>query len=459
MGGEQAAMSPANRVVGFLPRAVVWLVRTIWRHAWWFVVLAAMVAFALEHYVALIYILASSFAVTVVVKGVTWCIERRTGTREAAALSFHFTPWGIVFIALSFLFIIGAIQTGISLLYGVAGLMAAVMMGSMVLGGFYLSRIEGEWQVPEHLYAGQPFTAKVTVRNRKRVFAAYGLVCEDVVRCRGEDITRETPILYVPPRAQVGIEYEVVVPHRGPHPLAPLVLRSRFPLGVLECAVEVARPCEMLVLPRLGEIKGSYVFQRRSLDQNVLRHSMPQDRQIEFFGLREYRLGDSLRSVHWRTSARRGQLYVREFERQEGKNVLILLDTYLPPGRGPAIERRRENLETAVSFCASLAALLLRNSSFYAFTAFTPEFQTIPYDVGQGHFFHVVETLARVRPNTGHSLPDLLDRVEPVLLRGGLVVAVSLGDLPGLRAHERMGPQCTLINVDSPDFSQGFVFH
>jgi uncharacterized protein (DUF58 family) len=433
------------------------LFEVLWRYSWWIAVVAGSAAFALEQYAVLVFIIAFWFAVTGTVKFARWIALRRRGSRPAQPLRYHFTGWGVFFIALSFLVIAGALNTGISLLYAVAGLMAAFLMGSMVLAGAYLGKLEIDWQVPEHVFSGQPFKVKLTVRNRKRFFASYGLLIEDGVRCRSQTITESGKILYIPPRSQVSVEYDMTLPRRGVHAVQPLVLSSSFPLGVLEGVLELPRKREVVALPRLGDIKGHYVFQRRSLEENVLRHSIPQDRQIEFFGLREYRSGDSLRHIHWRTSARKQQLFVREFERQEGKNILMLLDTHIPRADRNLRVRRELNLELAVSFCASLADLLLRSSSFYAFAAFTPELRTIHFDVGRGHFFHVLDALARVEPTRDKSLLDLSAELDPLLFKNGLVVAVSLGDLPDRPVRDLLGPRAVVIDTDSPEFLHGFV--
>src|SRR5690606_37788608 len=79
--------------------------------------------------------------------------------------------------------------------------------------------------------------------------------------------------------------------------------------------------------------------------------------------LREHRPGDDPRQVHWRSSARRGTLVVREYERAEPRHTLVVLELVLAPGAqvepelDPA-ERRR--LEAAQLLAASLVAAEVR---------------------------------------------------------------------------------------------------
>jgi len=69
----------------------------------------------------------------------------------------------------------------------------------------------------------------------------------------------------------------------------------------------------------------------------------------EYLGVREYRTGDSMRHVHWPSTARHGQLMVREFEREHTRRVAVVLDTSRDAGDAPT------PLDRACSVAASLA--------------------------------------------------------------------------------------------------------
>ena len=81
--------------------------------------------------------------------------------------------------------------------------------------------------------------------------------------------------------------------------------------------------------------------------------------QVEYHGLRGYRSGDSPRWIHWRTSARRGELMVKEFEHQNEQDLAILIDPWLP--RTKASAEQRETIEQAISFAATLCVETARH--------------------------------------------------------------------------------------------------
>jgi uncharacterized protein (DUF58 family) len=132
---------------------------------------------------------------------------------------------------------------------------------------------------------------------------------------------------------------------------------SGFPLGFVECE----RPCEtsgeIVVLPRLGYAEpdglrrwlsrqaGAEGFQRR-----VVRRVTGDFAEVR--GVRPYRQGDALRDVHWRTTARRGELMVREYDIAPSLELLLVVEAWLPPNPTPA---DRERLEAALCLAVTIA--------------------------------------------------------------------------------------------------------
>src|SRR5262249_54217276 len=71
----------------------------------------------------------------------------------------------------------------------------------------------------------------------------------------------------------------------------------------------------------------------------------------DFHGLREFRSGDNPRAIHWRSTARRGELILREFQQNREPTFTFVLDLFLPkPLNADSIRR----VEFALSFVASL---------------------------------------------------------------------------------------------------------
>jgi uncharacterized protein (DUF58 family) len=156
---------------------------------------------------------------------------------------------------------------------------------------------------------------------------------------------------------------DLVLPRRGLYRFSELNLSSRFPFGFMERTIPVGAAQELLVYPRLGKLRRRlFEFERESHPHQEGRRPGPATLEADYHGLREFRDGDSPRWIHWATSARRGRLMVREFEARQNRDVLVLLDPWVP--ESPEI-RDQELLELAISFVATVCVELCERHSLH----------------------------------------------------------------------------------------------
>lgn len=137
-------------------------------------------------------------------------------------------------------------------------------------------------------------------------------------------------------------------PVRGRHPVGPLAVETSYPFGLVMAVREPAEAGEVLVLPEVGRV--NLAGFRRWLARGATgenRSRRPSRRAAtgsgDVRGLRPYRPGDSPRDIHWRSSARRNQLLVREYDRGDPLGLVIVVDPWMPDGAAtPESERRLE---------------------------------------------------------------------------------------------------------------------
>lgn len=213
-----------------------------------------------------------------------------------------------------------------------------------------MRRLDVQRRLPQSLFAGTPFLTGIAVRNGKSRIAAFSLEIEDLT-AGGKPVDRRCFFLKIPAHRQQETSYRRTLPTRGIHRLAGLRLSTRFPFGLLRRSLDVEAPAELLVYPALVPVPE--VELRAAVAELGERQSPSRARSGDFHGLRELRAGDDPRDIHWRTSARRGRPFMREFEEETGRSVLIVLPTAVD-------EHATEAFELAVSYAASVALLLLR---------------------------------------------------------------------------------------------------
>lgn len=263
---------------------------------------------------------------------------------------FRLTREGKWFIAATLLLGFAAVNGGINLLFLVFGMLLCLLVANGVIAEACMRRLDVSRRLPPSLYAGTPFLMGIAVRNRKSRVATFSLEVEDLTP-DGKPVDRRCFFLKIPAQRQQETSYRRILATRGIHALTGLRLSTRFPFGLLRRSIDVTAPVELLVYPALVPV--AEVALRSGLSELGERQDPARARSGDFHGLRELRAGDDPRDIHWRTSARRGRAFVREFEEETGRGVLIVLSTAVAEGASATFE-------AAVSYAASLALLLLR---------------------------------------------------------------------------------------------------
>lgn len=265
---------------------------------------------------------------------------------------FRLTREGKWFIGATLVLGFAAVNGGINLLFLMFGMLLCLLVANGVLSEAAMRRLEVHRHLPAAIHAGSPFLMGIAVRNRKSRIATFSLEVEDLAS-DGKPIDRRCFFLKIPAGRMQETSYRRTLPRRGIHHLAGLRLSTRFPFGLLRRSIDTEAPAELLVYPALIPVSDPALG--GGLAQLGERERPARARSGDFHGLRELRPGDDPRDIHWRTTARRGRAFVREFEEETGRNIVVALQT-------GAEEQTDENFETAVSYAASLALTLLRRN-------------------------------------------------------------------------------------------------
>ncbi|MET7343023.1 DUF58 domain-containing protein [Streptomyces sp. NPDC087866] len=226
------------------------------------------------------------------------------------------------------------------------------------------------------------------------------------------------------------VSYRVRSDLRGRYPLGPLQLRLSDPFGMCELTRSFSAYDTLVVVPRTeplppvrlaGEASGYGEGRQRSLALAGEDDVIP----------RGYRYGDDLRRVHWRSTARYGELMVRREEQPQRARCTVLLDTRRTAYRGTGPDSA---FEWAVSGAASVLTHMLERG--FAVRLLTDAGNAVPGE-GEGGFAGatqataesaglMMDTLAEIDHSDGGGLSRAYD-----VLRGGgegLLIAF-LGDL------------------------------
>jgi uncharacterized protein (DUF58 family) len=207
---------------------------------------------------------------------------------------------------------------------------------------------------------------------------------------------------------------------RGLFSLGPTSLHTSDPLGLFEVEVEDHSQVSLLVtppivpLPRIEVAPGG-----RAGEGKPRAHSLEQT--ISASGARPYQQGDGLRWVHWPSTARRNELYVRTFESRPSGDWWILLDCDQSVQVG---EGEQSTLEHGIILAASLADRGLRQGQAVGLAASGQNLVWHPPRQGDGQRWEILQSLARLQP-APHRLVDLIGLITARSARDASLILIT----------------------------------
>jgi uncharacterized protein (DUF58 family) len=248
---------------------------------------------------------------------------------------------------------------------------------------------------------------------------------------------------------RLAITYVLEELPRGRYPFETSRLELTDPFGLQLITVPLAPPGALLVYPRLVQLErlfseaGAHALDGRRL---LLRRPTG----FDLHSVRDYEQGESLRKVHWRSTARRGQLMVKELEDAPRDEIAVVLDADAQAVAGASFD-------VAVRAAGSILDAYVRRGRRAVLVVNSARRQAQPVHAESADRIRALELLAAVEPGPVTPLAVMLaDEASPATRALELVVVTSrvdaaLGDRLAQRAFGRR--KVSLVYVDAPTFA------
>lgn len=312
---------------------------------------------------------------------------------------------GMVYLMMMMVLFVGSVLSRENMLM----LVFAMMTGPFVLNGWItfsmLKNIQLKRIIPKRVMVGESFTAEITLKNSKRFIAAYLMEVNDYFTNQDDQLEASVVFRRVGPRQQLSAHYYAKLMRRGVYEFGPLQVSTRYPLGLVKRGAVFSEYSEIIVHPQIGRLSSHWTDDFFSIaemaQQNRNRRGVFDD---EFNHIREYRTGDSQRAIHWRSSARQGELMVQEYQQNRNYDLIIGLDLYLPSS---ANQNQQERVEWAVSFVGTLCREHLKNSRDTKLTLISQgkSLEVLEVGIGSMGLEYLLDFLATLQP--GNSKPEM----------------------------------------------------
>ncbi|MGJ3246636.1 MAG: DUF58 domain-containing protein [Elainellaceae cyanobacterium] len=237
-----------------------------------------------------------------------------------------FSGW--VLAGLAIFFFGAATNTMAGWLYVISGIMVALLAIAALLPRRSLRGIRVTRRSIRPVSNGQSVVVELAIANLDNA-PKFLLQISDVLPFPlGKPVTQSVEV--IPPRETYQWRYEQPTHHRGIYRWHTVHLRTAAPLGLFWCRQSHHADAKAVVYPTVLQLVRCPLIDELGRDTSTQIHHHTYSHQASkelTRALRPYRWGDSIRLIHWRTSARYGELRVREMEGLSGgQEVIIGLD-------------------------------------------------------------------------------------------------------------------------------------
>ena len=339
----------------------------------------------------------------------------------------HFTPAGLLVLTLTAASAGLGINTRQSTIYQVFALTFPLLLLALLFSLFFRTRLSVTRKLPKFALAGEPLRYFAVIRNQTdkpqkgliihEQFGDPRPAYDDFLRAREpEEDSRnawdrwtmvyrwmwlvarnrqakgkEQPLSTLPPRGKEQIRIEIMPLHRGYLELTGITVSRPDPFGLFKACRFFSCYQRVLVLPKRYHLLQPDLPGSRRHQPGGVALASSVGNSDEFVSLRDYRSGDPLRRIHWKSWAKTGKLIVKNYQDEFFVRHGLVLDTFQEQPYSRAFE---EAVSLAASFVStvesqeSLLDLMFVGNKAYCFSS----------GRGVSHTDSMMEILACVRP-------------------------------------------------------------
>lgn len=325
-------------------------------------------------------------------------------------------------------------QTGILLLtslFTAMAVLSALWSRVSLVGVHTERRLDGTRRFP-----GEAFTGRLRLFNRKPLPLPWVELemplpagfTDDAAGAGDGTVRRAASLLWY---RSIAWPFRLVCSRRGYYPLAPPTVTSGDILGLYPRRRSAGAVDHLIVYPRLYPVDTRLIPSIRPMGE------LPAERRLfrdptHTAGVREYDRRDSLRRIHWKATARRGELQVRVPAATTAHTIAFFLPVESFPTDRPQADA---DFELALSAAASIATALAERGNPVGIFANTRSADTgdpaaVPPSAARGRLPDLLESLAKATPRPGRPFGAFLEDQTRFLPAGTTVVLIVGGHPP-----------------------------
>ncbi len=360
--------------------------------------------------------------------------------------------------------LLGGLFTGRAFFFNLAYLFGALLFLSIIWSWTAVNRVQISRQTrSRRAQVGKTLDEQFSVRN-SGLTPKLWLEVRDHSDMPGHNPSAVVPMLLPRSTYRWGTQTTCLV--RGEFTLGPMTLISGDPFGLFQVTRHIEATSKILIYPATVPIFG-FAAPTGLLSGGDARRQRTHFVTTNAAGVREYAPGDSFNRIHWKSSARKERLLVKEFELDPLADVWMFLDLsaaahfarpysaegglagefFIPPS----------SAEYGIVIAASLAQYFLLKDRTLGFATYNPSRCIFQPDRGNRQLTKILESLAMARIESSMTCEQLLALEGHHMGRGTTVIIVTADPADGWMREAnllvRRGSRVVAVVLDPPSFA------
>ena len=342
-----------------------------------------------------------------------------------------FTVAGRIIMAISFL----VISYSFTLMQNPVRILAfsliAIFAGDFIVGFLLRPRLKIRREIPVRARAGNPVRVDYHIKNLRPIPVWNVSVDSCLPDSSLKHYDGQTTVEYIPSKTEVNLSSSLISEKRGVYSLPIPLADSTFPFGIFRWISRGNEPQRLLIYPDYTTLDSINLPVGQRYQRNALPKISKVGESMEFMGCREFRTGDNPRHIHWPSTARIGEIIVREFQDEYISRTALIVDTSLKTrGRLRKIFSAREHsyneLEAALSISAAVAENLLKGDFVVDIFAAGPEIYHLKTGRSLAQFENILDILACIDPCPGECFTELKQEILNEISDIGSAIVILL---------------------------------
>lgn len=307
----------------------------------------------------------------------------------------------------------------------------------------------------DHAFLSEAVPVTLTLSN-PTFFPILWVKTKEILPSNLATTGQTATVVGIPPKRQIKLHYQILCRKRGYYLIGPLEIETGDCLGFEEQRKIIQNTASLIVYPNIVPLEKLFLASREPFGVIKSQRRIFAD-PSRFIGVRDYHRGDSLRTIHWKTTARVGKLQVKKYEPAITMTNLIFLNLNYDEFVG---RRKEYQGELGITIAASLTNYFCKARQLVGLStngmdplANQDERKNIPVTIlpekGVGHLMKILEVLARIRLETTFSFVNLMGLEIMRVPWGASLIVITPSDTQELRqvlyGFRRLGYNVTLI--------------